>query len=237
MIKFWQTHWFNIEFSSFTTLNPYKLADEEFYTKFYQMFFKKFNSYEDLPHEWKQDKRMLANFIFEQAKYKQKILSIGCGNGFIEAELSKKMECGKLVAIEPSQNASKWLQDNHNIKLVNGYFPNCLARNEGFDFAYMSYIDYIFDDYLYLNILKDIKNYPINDFLLIGASVYTPNLKQSIIYYLKKIMSTIGVYHQQLWGYQRTIEEHLVLFKKTGYINLAYGQLENGVYWIMAKNE
>lgn len=90
MIKFWQINWFDIEFSSFATLNPNRLADEEFYDKFYKEFFNKFNSYDDLPSRWKQDKKVLADFIFEQIKEKQKVLSIGCGSGFIETELSKK---------------------------------------------------------------------------------------------------------------------------------------------------
>ncbi len=236
MIKFWQKNWFGIEFDSFIKVNPYKQANEEFYDKFYKEFFNKFHSYEELPMNWKQDKKVLADFIFEQIKDKQKVLSIGCGSGFIETELSKKWG-GELMAIEPSQNASKWIQDNHNIKLINGYFPNCLFGDEKFDFAYMSYIDYVFEDKLYINILKDIKKYPIDNFLLIGASVYTPNLKQTIKYFIKIFMIMVRAYRQQLWGYQRTIEEHLALFQKAGYKNLEYGKLENGVYWIRAKNE
>jgi len=141
------------------------------------------------------------------------------------------------VAIEPSHNASKWLKENQKIKLINGYFPKCLMENEKFDFAYMSYIDYVFDDNLYINILKDVKNYPIDDFLLIGASIYSQTLKENIKYFIKLILSKFGVFNQQLWGYQRTIEEHLTLFQKAGYKNLQYNQLDNGIYWIRAKNE
>jgi len=92
MRKFWQKNWFDIEFNSFATLNPNTLADEIFYDKFYKEFFNKFNSYDELPSGWRQDKKILANFILEQIKFwnKQKVLSIGCGNGFIETELSKK---------------------------------------------------------------------------------------------------------------------------------------------------
>lgn len=101
----------------------------------------------------------------------------------------------------------------------------------------MSYIDYVFDDNMYVNMLKDIKEYPINDFLLIGASVYTPNFKESIKYLIKNLLSFIGLYNQQRWGYQRTVMEHLAIFKKAGYKNIEYGKLENGTYWIRAKNE
>lgn len=89
MQKFYQTEWFNIQFSSFTKMNSSIQADEEFYNKFYIEFFNKFTSYEQLPENWKKDKRLLADFIFEQIKDKANVLSIGCGNGFIENELSK----------------------------------------------------------------------------------------------------------------------------------------------------
>ncbi|WP_419770612.1 MAG: hypothetical protein ACNI3C_02130 [Candidatus Marinarcus sp.] len=213
-----------------------KQADEDFYSMFYIEFFKKFNSYNELPDSWRKDKEILANFIFEHIKNKQKVLSVGSGNGFIENELSKKW--GKeLVAIEPSKTSSKWLKKNEKIKLINGYFPDCLHSTDKFDFAYMSYIDYVFDDNMYVNMLKDIKEYPINDFLLIGASVYTPNFKESIKYLIKNLLSFIGLYNQQRWGYQRTVMEHLAIFKKAGYKNIEYGKLENGTYWIRAKNE
>lgn len=234
--KFWQTNWFEIQFNSFETLNPNKLASEEFYDKFYKVFFKKFNSYEDLSKDWQKDKRILAEFILEQIKDKNKILSIGCGSGFVENELSSKWD-GELIAIEPSKNASKWVQENKNIKLINGYFPDCLDQKEKFDFAYMSYIEYVFNDSMYVDFLKKVKEYPIDDFLLIGASVYAPNFKESVKYSIKNLLSSIGFYNQQLWGYQRTIEEHLAMFKQAGYKNIKYGQLENSVYWIRAKNE
>lgn len=236
VIKFWQTDWFNIQFSSFSTLNAEKLASEEFYDKFYEVFFDKYNSYDSLPSEWKKDKKILSNFVLKQIKEKKKILSIGCGNGFVENEISKKWS-GELVAIEPSKASSKWVSENEKIKLINGYFPNCLNATEKFDFAYMSYIDYVFDDMMYIDILKKVKEYPIDDFLLLGASIYDPQFKQTIKYFIKNLISHIGLYNQQLWGYQRTINEHLDVFKKAGYKDVKYGKLENGIYWIRVKNE
>lgn len=237
MIKFWQNNWFDIEFNTFAKLNPSKQADESFYNSFYAEFFKKFSSYDELPLSWKNDKKVLADFIFQNMRKYNFVLFIGCGNGFIENEISKLSWRGELIAIEPSKNAPKWLEQNEKIKLINGYFPNCLDVTKKIDFAYMSYIDYVFDDTLYINILKDIKNYPIKDFLLVGASVYIPNLKQSIKYVIKDLLFSFGFSNQQLWGYQRTIKEHLTIFQLAGYKNIEYGQLENGIYWIRAKNE
>lgn len=238
MIKFWQKNWFGIEFSTFAKLNSEKQADEVFYDSFYGEFLKKFSSYDELPERWKKDKKILAEFIFQHIQGCNTILSIGCGNGFIENELSKMKWGGKLVAIEPSLNASKWLKYNNKVQLVNGCFPSCLDETKVlFDFAYMSYIDYVFDNSTYIDFLMDIKNYPIKDLLLVGISIYNRDFKQTIKFSIKRLLSKCGFLHQQLWGYQRTLDEHLDCFNKAGFQNVQYGQLENNVYWIRAKNE
>jgi SAM-dependent methyltransferase len=235
--KFYQTEWFGIQFSDFTKMNSSIQADEEFYNMFYLEFFKKFNSYEELPVDWKKNKKELADFIFEQIKNKSNVLSIGCGNGFIENEISKMKWEGDLTAIEPSLNTSSWLKDNKNITLLNGYFPDILRDYKNFDFAYMSYIDYILNDKAYSKLLKDIKNYPIDNFLLVGASVYNPSIKNTIKTIIKNILAKFGLFNQQLWGYQRTINEHLNIFNQVNFKKIEYGQLNNGSYWIKATNE
>lgn len=141
------------------------------------------------------------------------------------------------MAIEPSVNTSTWLKGNKKITLLNGYFPDIVESNQNFDFAYMSYIDYIFDDKTYIKLLKDIKEYPINNFLLVGASVYTPSIKITIKAAIKNILAKFGFFNQQLWGYKRTIAEHLDIFNQVNFKKVEYGQLNNGIYWIKATNE
>ena len=53
----------------------------------------------------------------------------------------------------------------------------------------MCYVDYVFDNKSYITLLKNVKNYPINDFLLVGVSTYSPNLIQTIKYNIKKSQS------------------------------------------------
>lgn len=141
------------------------------------------------------------------------------------------------MAIEPSLLLSHWLNKIDNIRLLNGFFPEILKNEKNIDFAYMSYVDYTLNDKLYLKILQDIKDYQIKNFLLIGASTYKPSIKSIIKSYLKTILGYLGLYKQQFWGYQRTIEEHLKLFNKVGFKNIEYGKLENNIYWIKAINE
>lgn len=67
----------------------------------------------------------------------------------IENELTKKW---KLMAIEPSKVASKWISQNSKIDFVNGYFPDSIKSDENFDFAYMCYVDYVFDNKSYITL-------------------------------------------------------------------------------------
>ena len=235
MRKFWQKEWFDIKFASFCKPNPRKVADEQFYSSFYREFFNKYKSYEDLPICWRKEKEEIASFIHKLVKNKKKVLAIGCGIGYVENTLHNKKIDGELVAIEPSVNATKWLNDNNKLRIVKGYFPTCLVNYEKFDFAYMSYIDYVFNDESYIEFLKDIRKYPIKETLVIGACVNNPGLVQLAKYLVKKYMIGIGLLNWQLWGWQRTIEEHVDIFKKAGYLNIENGQLENGSYWFLAK--
>ncbi len=90
MRRTWQKEWLGIDFKSFAALNSKKIADVFFYDKFYEEFYKKFSFYEEFPLDWKQQKRLIANFILEQTNDEDKILSIGCGNGYIEYLLITK---------------------------------------------------------------------------------------------------------------------------------------------------
>ncbi len=87
------------------------------------------------------------------------------------------------------------------------------------------------------DIIFNPENYPINNLLLVGISVYNRDFKQTIKFLIKSLLSKFGLLKQQLWGYQRTLDEHLDCFKKAGFQNVQYGRLENNVYWIRAKNE
>jgi SAM-dependent methyltransferase len=235
--KFYQTDWFNIQFNMFTRMRSSKLADQKFYDEFYDEFHKNYNSYDDLPETWKNHKKILINYIFDAIQDKKKVLSIGCGIGYIEDQLSKSQWSGNLTAIEPSIKASKWLKANMSITLIHGYFPIALEKISPFDLAYISYVDYVFDNDMYIQFLTSVKNYPINDFLLIGASVYNPTLNVRFKDIIKSILSAFGFFNQQFWGYQRTIQEHLHLFEQVGFKNIDFGKLENDIYWIRAKND
>lgn len=234
MKPFYQHEWFGIKFSTFSQLNAKVLPSNSFYDAFYEIFHKKYKAYEELPVKWQEDKMVLVRFLQEHLKEKTNVLSIGCGNGFIENELSFLWE-GELVAIEPSKNATFWLSKNPKVNVLNGYFPDVLKTKKQFDLAYASYIDYVFDDAMYHTFLTNIKKYPAKTFLLVQPSIYKDCFKEKVKYFLKNILLKCKIVNLQLWGYQRTFDEHIHIFKAVGFENIKFGQMSNGSYWFKLK--
>ena len=66
---------------------------------------------------------------------------------------------GQIVAIDPSVNSSNWIVNDSNISFINGYFPSDIKNIfscSKFDFAYISYIDYVLNNEDYINIIQSI---------------------------------------------------------------------------------
>lgn len=235
MRKFYQTDWFGIYFKSFININSRKIAGISFYNKFYEEFYKKFSSYEDLPHEWLLNKNLIADFILKQTNNIDRVLSIGSGIGYIEYNI--KNAGRNIVAIEPSQKASEFIKKFSNIKIYNGFPSLCLNEKEGmllYDFIYMVAVDYIFNNNELISLLKNIKNFKAKNFLLISVSIYkSQSLSQTFKHFIKLIMSFFNFYELgQLWGYERKSEDFLYIFRKTGFVNIKSGFLKENIFWI-----
>ena len=59
MKRLYQKQWHGIPFSSFAEISSKKLADSEFYDKFYREFFKKYNDFNEIDQWWQDLKIML----------------------------------------------------------------------------------------------------------------------------------------------------------------------------------
>ena len=90
MRKFYQQEWFGIDFKSFVKLDSGRVADKSFYDKFYDEFYKRYKSYEELPESWRNSKKAVADLILGHSFPDEKILSIGCGSGYVEYLLRKE---------------------------------------------------------------------------------------------------------------------------------------------------
>lgn len=77
MRKFYQKNWFDIDFKSFTELDSKRIANVAFYDKFYDEFYKRYKSYEELSEGWRKSKKLVAGMIKKQTVHTERILSIG----------------------------------------------------------------------------------------------------------------------------------------------------------------
>lgn len=58
-----------------------------FYHKFYEKFFSKYDCFDDLDEDWLDKKTEVVDLLDGLSAPNSKLLSIGCGLGFIEASL------------------------------------------------------------------------------------------------------------------------------------------------------
>ena len=72
MKKFYQTEWQDIKFESFSKLSQDEIADEDFYTKFYEIFFSRYFRYEDINASWLNNKEIDARFIIDQIQERER---------------------------------------------------------------------------------------------------------------------------------------------------------------------
>ncbi len=233
MRKLYQKEWFGIDFNSFTEFDSKNVADVVFYDRFYDEFYNKYASFDELPEKWKTYKKVVADLILQSTNSNERILSIGCGNGYIEYLLWK--EGRDITAIEPSAKASYFLKQFSNVKLYEGYFPSCLKKvnEDRFDLAYMSGTEYVFSEKELSKLLEDIKNINIKSFLLVSASVYSNSFLRFIKDTVKEMLSFVGLYELgQLWGYTRTPAEFIKAFRRTGFKEVKSGFLQENCFWI-----
>lgn len=246
MKKIYEREWLGIEFSDFAELSSAKLADDKFYKKFYYEFYRKYHSFSELPQPYLKSKNIIAQHLFALVKDKSRILSIGCGNGYVEHRLAlllveysrQNARDGEqqIVAIEPNIQASQWISEG-NVRLVCGFFPDALDKNENFDFVYASVIDYVFTDDEYLKFLKSVVEFGVKDFLL--TDVFTPpelTPLQRLKTYVKELFLFL-LEKRQLWGYLRTIDEHRMMLIKAGFKKIEIGEFQHGGHWIRATND
>jgi len=240
--KIYQKDWFNIDFISLPVrISSKEIAGADFYTAFYKEFYEKYNGYDELPQFWIKLKNELVEHL-STLSVDKKILSIGCGNGYIEYKLLEANIPSSIVAIEPGNISSKWI-DKKKINLFSGFFPQAIEGKytvTDFDLIYASGIDYVFNDKEYLNFLKSVVDFGCSDFFL--TEIFVPNnsflsfIMHYIKYFIKPFFEIFGLYSKgQFWGYLRTINEHKKFLSKAGFNDFEVGRYKHGAYWIVAK--
>ena len=135
---FWQREWLGIYFSDLDiTLNFFKGVSSDFYSKFYSELFCRYNSYEDLPSFWCQEKKRTANEIAKIISEESLVLSCGCGLGFVEKEIVSQLNKLSIDAYDFSETSSKWLRDVDRVNIMQS-----LEKNKKYNFIYSTQLFY-----------------------------------------------------------------------------------------------
>ncbi len=91
-IFFQQHHWLGINFSELgSVLDPNKVADSDFYESFYRTIKLTYPTYKDLPQDWRIKKDLDATLLSSLVEQGSKILSYGCGIGYLESGIIDKV--------------------------------------------------------------------------------------------------------------------------------------------------
>ena len=125
MKKQFQDSWHGIEFNKFIEVSANKVAGKEFYDCFYEEFFKKYKSFLEIPDSYIEKKLVVVGYLEHKLQSKDSVLSIGCGIGLIEKLLIDEQKVQtKIISVEPSRAAIKWISKNPNVEVFNGFFPD-----------------------------------------------------------------------------------------------------------------
>ncbi|MBI4936663.1 MAG: methyltransferase domain-containing protein [Nitrosomonadales bacterium] len=234
MKRFYQTEWQGIQFTGLTTLSETRLAGAEFYNAFYREFFRRYANYDDLDASWLLNKKEVADWIAAQLKTSARVLSVGCGLGYMESYLHRNHGAElELHVSDYASDALKWLRQvlpEDRIHLVDN--P---VDDELYDFIYLSAVDYAVptNDMIDLLAQQRCRLAPSGTCLIISASYLNEGMPMSVRikavvkHAIKALLSSAGFYHRgQFWGWMRTRSEYRDLMLGAGYSQVEDGFIE-----------
>lgn len=236
MKRLYQKEWQGFQFAGFAKLSTKQLADAEFYNAFYRELFKHYGGYDELDAAWRRNKGELANWIAARLTPGSRVLSVGCGLGYMEHCLQRSRKDVDLHVQDYASDALTWLRQVIPASHIHLGGGETLQTEEGqYDLIYLSAVDYAVDDNALNTILADMKNKlrAGGVCLIISASFQdqaAPLIKKIKVFGKELIECTLeyfGFFHRgQLWGWKRTQLEYRNLMHKAGYIEVNDGFIE-----------
>lgn len=242
MKKFWQTEWHGIQFSDIAPTSSVQLAEASFYDSFYRELFRRYSSYHELDQGWRKNKNSVADWIARSVPKGARVLSVGCGLGYIEQKLWH--ECSGQIELHVSDYASEslsWLKDVIPSDRIHESLEEIREmRYHSFNFIYISAVDYAMDDESFIGLISYCKHMLAanGQLLIISASFLKKNstVYSRTIDLVKAFLDMIGLRSRgQFWGWMRTREEYNLLMKKASFDCIKDGFVDHNDskdYWI-----
>lgn len=248
MKRFYQTEWQGISFASFAKLSAYQLANATFYNAFYRELFKRYGAYEELDEHWRLNKKQLADWIAARLPDRARVLSVGCGLGFMEYCLQKTH--GDRINLHVQDYASEalaWLTQVLPVSRIHFVGGERNQETERFDLIYLSAMDYAVANNELTKMLEDLKVLlrEGGKLLIISASFQDETdllfrrVTRSGKDFAKDLLMKLGLYHPgQFWGWLRTRSDYLKLMEKAKFNLIEDGFIvtpERRTYFIMGQ--
>lgn len=242
-IRFWQLEWQGIDFREIAQLSSTEMAGPEFYAAFYEALFRRVASFDDLDPDWRAKKDVIAKFIHRQTNEGMRVLSVGCGLGYIEHRL-QKLSGGSinLHVHEVAHTALRWIAAEWPPERLHvGLLPHCLrAENAHYDLIYLSAVDYALDDDGLVSLLAVLGEMLTANgrILLISASFLEHDWRtpfRTVKRIIAAVQERLGMGSRgQLWGWLRSRAEYHALLARAGYADHTDGFIcQQGPYWVM----
>jgi len=230
MKRMYQTEWLGIQFTDFTNPSTTALAGSDFYNAFYRELFRRYGGYDELDVIWRRNKEELAEWIAKRVPAGCRVLSVGCGLGYIELCLHRAH--GQNIELHVHDHASdalNWLRQELPDKRIH---LTGKAKSGLFDLIYLSAVDYAETQHDMIRLLSAQKAQlrEGGSCLLISASFLEESLsaiqkvKSEGKDIIKRVLEAFGVYRRgQFWGWQRTQLEYRELMTQAGYVDVVDG--------------
>jgi len=241
MKRFYQTEWQNIPFNSFANCSSKQFPDALFYNSFYHALFEKYASYAELDTEWRLTKEEIAEWLVTRLAEGGRVLSVGCGLGYIEQYLWRKHS--NLIDLHVQDYASdalRWLRQVLPPDRIH-HGESCQSHPQ-FHMIYLSAVDYALSDVALVKLLSELRHALMENckVIMISASFLdespTRRIIQTATDTAKWLLERLTLYNRgQLWGWQRSKQEYKALMIEAGYSNIEDGFIDTAnqhSYWI-----
>ncbi|MBQ7738513.1 MAG: hypothetical protein IJT59_02515 [Desulfovibrionaceae bacterium] len=255
MRRFYQESWQGIPFTKISHLSFFHLAGSKFYSTFYEEMFARYSSWEALPLEWRENKRCSAEWLLERIRQHRaelgakdgepyRVLSIGCGVGYMEKLLLDALPEIELYVNEPSTVGLKWLRSYLPADHVYIGDPLTIPGDVYYHMIYLSAVDYAISTRHLVRLLENLRaqlessgtvlclsSSFLQEDSIIGSFVNAMKI------FIRGILHYLSVRPQQFWGWRRTRKDYNQLFKQAGFFSLSDGFIEKApeTYWISGK--
>lgn len=178
--------------------------------------------------------------IISKITNEKKVLSVGCGVGYVENEIIKRLPDLELSASDFSCISLSWLKE---ILPEENLIVGLPLNVDSYDLIYCVELEYALNNTELIALLKNIKSLlaPQGKLLIITSCVWTEptNLISRIKRFIKsKSQTYLQLKKGQLWGYKRSEMELLQIFSEAGFSTLDSGKfLSTTSYYLATYNE